>query len=440
MNTAILRLRRVRAALTVVAMMLTGLTFSVGQASADVNPLAFQIQNKATGLCLRAAVSWAPEQVDVVPCGTSDDQYFVTLNHDWLDTGAVPNGGSCLATDTHANVLSVACGADGYQFPWKYGSATGDWTTISSPVGCYLKLVSNTTPACMPGFQGDNAQWRMIKRHISHHNGTEAGNGRVKWADFDGDGKADYITVGSNGAINVWLNRGGDTGGGWQPLGQVAAGLTADPNRVRFADFDGDGVADYICINPDGSVQVYLNRGGDGHGGWQPLGQVASGMTTDLSRVRFADIDGDGRADYNVIGANGSISTYLNRGGDTGGGWANYGQIAAGGLTTDPNRVRLADIDGDGKADYSAVGANGSIVAYRNLGGDTGGGWANYGQIAAGTGTTIDPNAVVLADFTGDFKADYLTTNPNNSVSAYRNDGGDGRGGWTSLGQVAAGA
>ncbi|WP_037903388.1 FG-GAP repeat domain-containing protein, partial [Streptomyces sp. NRRL S-350] len=68
-----------------------------------------------------------------------------------------------------------------------------------------------------------------------------------------------------------------------------------DSSRVRFADWDGDGKADYILVNPGGSVRVYLNTGGDGHGTWQDIGQVASGLTTDASRVRFADIDGDGR-------------------------------------------------------------------------------------------------------------------------------------------------
>ncbi|MBD0688812.1 hypothetical protein BG452_05300 [Streptomyces sp. CBMA123] len=415
-------------------MLPTGLSFSVGQATAQPY-YAFEIQNQATGLCLQGSPTWEVAQLEIAPCGSSPDQWFgVQAQNQLKDLSA---GGSCLATDTHANALSVACGTHDYNTAWMFGSTTGDWTTISSPNGCFLKLLNGQTLTCMPGFQGSNAQWRMIRTQPNHHNGTEAGTGRVKWADFDGDGRADYITIGSTGAVNVWLNNGGDTGGGWTSFGQVATGLTSDTSRVRFADFDGDGRADYICINPDGSVHVYLNRGGDGHGGWQDLGIVATGLTTDASRVRFADIDGDGRADYNVINPNGSVVTYLNRGGDTGAGWVNYGQIASG-LTTDPSRVRLADIDGDGRADYSAIGGNGSVVTYLNRGGDGHGGWTNYGQIA--TGTTSDQNAVTLADFTGDGRSDYVTTNPNGSVNVYRNDGGDGHGGWTNLGQVATGA
>lgn len=281
------------------------------------------------------------------------------------------------------------------------------------------------------------AHGELVGGTRSSRAGSEAGAGRVRWADFDGDGRADYVIVNPDGSVRVFLDNGGDGHGGWSDIGQVATGLTADGSRVRFADFDGDGRADYILINPDGSVRVFLNKGGDGHGGWQDIGQVAIGLTTDASRVRFADIDGDGRADYNLIDANGAVHTYLNRGGDTGGGWTDYGQIATG-MTSDVSRVRLADIDGDGRADYSAINPNGSIATYLNNGGDNHGGWTNYGQIAIGT--TTDQNAVVLADITGDGRADYLVTGAGGVVNAYRNDGGDGHGAWTDYGQIAAGA
>ncbi|MEU6239440.1 GDSL-type esterase/lipase family protein, partial [Kitasatospora sp. NPDC047058] len=95
--------------------------------------------------------------------------------------------------------------------------------------------------------------------------GNEAGgSGRVRFADFDGDGRPDYITIADDGAVKVWLNHGGDPAGsgGWQGIGQVATGVTTDRERVRLADFNGDGKADYIVVNPDGAVNVWLNHGG----------------------------------------------------------------------------------------------------------------------------------------------------------------------------------
>ncbi|WP_030248400.1 FG-GAP repeat domain-containing protein, partial [Streptomyces sp. NRRL S-350] len=91
--------------------------------------------------------------------------------------------------------------------------------------------------------------------------------------------------------------------------------------------------------------------------------QIASGLTGDLSRIRLADINGDGRADYSVINPNGSVNTYVNNGGDGHGGWTNYGQTATG-LTTNQNAVVLADITGDGRADYLLTNSGGSVNAY----------------------------------------------------------------------------
>ncbi|WP_344469886.1 SGNH/GDSL hydrolase family protein, partial [Kitasatospora kazusensis] len=42
-----------------------------------------------------------------------------------------------------------------------------------------------------------------------NHAGTESGGaGRVRWADWDGDGKADYIILGDDGSVHVYLNKG----------------------------------------------------------------------------------------------------------------------------------------------------------------------------------------------------------------------------------------
>jgi lysophospholipase L1-like esterase len=268
--------------------------------------------------------------------------------------------------------------------------------------------------------------------------GTESGTtGKVRWGDFDGDGRADYLTVGSTGAVSVYLNRGGDGHGGWSVLGQVATGRTTDASRVRFADFDGDGKVDYLLLGTDGAVSVWLNRGGDGHGGWLPMGQVATGQTTDASRVRFADFDGDGKTDYALLGTDGAVSVWLNRGGDGHGGWSVLGQVATG-QTTDASRVRFGDLDGDGRADYSVIEPDGTVQAFLNRGGDGYGGWIPYGQVAGGL--TTDAGQVSFADFTGDGSADYVLGDPaTNGATVYAWNGGDGHGNWLDLGPVASG-
>ncbi|WP_328622178.1 FG-GAP-like repeat-containing protein [Streptomyces sp. NBC_00354] len=272
--------------------------------------------------------------------------------------------------------------------------------------------------------------------------GTESGGtGSIRWADFDGDGRADQLTIGEGGEVRATLNRGGEGVGTWQDIGRIATGITTDRTRVRFADFDGDGRADYLYIAPNGNVTAYLNQGGDvgGPNGWKSIGRIAWGTTTAHEQVRFADQDGDGRADYWVIADNGSVNVHLNRGGDPSGagGWADLGQIATG-TTTDRTRVRLGDFDGDGRADYWTVNPGGSVTTYLNRGGDRHGGWKPLGQTASGV--TPDHSRVQLADLTGDTHADYLLQQPDGTTVYAFNGGDPGAGGWTELGGVPSGS
>ncbi|MER5935228.1 FG-GAP-like repeat-containing protein [Streptomyces sp. NPDC002054] len=269
--------------------------------------------------------------------------------------------------------------------------------------------------------------------------GTESGGtDGVRWADFDGDGRTDWLTIADSGEVRVRLNRGGEGVGTWQDIGRVATGVTTDRTRVRLADFDGDGRADYLYIAPDGGVTAYLNRGGDviGANGWELTGKVAWGTTRAHQQVRFADFDGDGRADYATIADGGAVNVHLNRGGDPAGagGWIGIGQVATG-TTTDRTRVRLADFDGDGRADYWTVNPNGSVTTYVNRGGDGHGGWRYVGQTASGV--TDDHTRVLLADLTADTRADYLMQAHDGGTTVYAFNGGDPNpAGWTHLGTI----
>ncbi|WP_380282170.1 FG-GAP-like repeat-containing protein [Kitasatospora purpeofusca] len=267
-----------------------------------------------------------------------------------------------------------------------------------------------------------------------HNNAADesGGTGKLRYADFDGDHRADAITIADNGAISVKLNNGGDGHGGWISLGQVTGGVTTDRTKVRFADFDGDGRADYIVFN-GGAVNVWLNNGGDGHGGWIHYGQVTTGATSDPDQVRFADFTGDGKADYIITQAGGNVGVFQNNGGDGHGGWSDLGQVA-GGVTDDRSRIRWADVDGDGKADYNIINLDGAVTTYINKGGDGHGGWYLRPRII--TGTTTDQNLVNFADVNGDNRVDYLVTN--GPTTARLSNGGDdfATPGWIDWGQI----
>ena len=63
---------------------------------------------------------------------------------------------------------------------------------------------------------------------------------------------------------------------------------------VRFADLTGDGKADYLCIEKSGLVTGYLNQGmtSSGQMTFEDVGQVKLATNYDRQNVRFNDFNG----------------------------------------------------------------------------------------------------------------------------------------------------
>lgn len=81
----------------------------------------------------------------------------------------------------------------------------------------------------------------------------------VQFADLNGDGRAEYLYVGATGEVTAFLNLGGPSSNpaevSWEPQGVISpSGLPASFQRsgVAFADIDGDGKADYLYIHAVG--------------------------------------------------------------------------------------------------------------------------------------------------------------------------------------------
>lgn len=173
-----------------------------------------------------------------------------------------------------------------------------------------------------------------------------------------GDGKADYLWVNPDtGELTCWIN---NYPGLYSPAGTNQApriGIIADGagpgNQVFFADMNGNGKADYLVVDPNtGSVTVYWNEGPDptAENGWRfnPGGIIATGVEhANLATLRFADTNGDGRADYVVAGVDGSLVNYINEGqpGDYHVTFINQSGIATG-AEQDLSRLTLDDVDG----------------------------------------------------------------------------------------------
>ncbi|MEH6373453.1 FG-GAP-like repeat-containing protein [Streptomyces sp. KLMMK] len=203
--------------------------------------------------------------------------------------------------------------------------------------------------------------------------------------DINGDGAADYLVVHENGSVKAWINKGGDGRGGWEGFGTFATGVGEPGDKVRFADINADGKADYLTLQDDGVVRAWINNGGTGHGGWHEQGAFALAIGEPGDRVRFADINGDGKADYLALQDDGVVKAWINNGGTGHGGWEEFGTFATG-VGEPGDKVRFADINADGKADYLTLQDNGAVKAWINNGGTGHGGWLGIGNIATGIG------------------------------------------------------
>ncbi|KAF1955835.1 SGNH hydrolase [Byssothecium circinans] len=216
----------------------------------------------------------------------------------------------------------------------------------------------------------------------------------VRLADMDGDGRDDYF---ADGGVN-WINK-----------GEIATGL-GEAVGVMFADINGDGRDDYLWISPEGLVTAYINGGEKKGGGWlwTSLGQIAGeGTGATRETTRFADIDGDGKADYMVVGKEGSLNAWLNFGYGDKPDWYPLGIIATG--IGDAAGVQLVDLNNDGRADYVWLDKDGAAKAYINNRGGSGGlapDWINAGSIATGVGAKREE--LRFADLNGDGKKDYV--------------------------------
>ena len=194
---------------------------------------------------------------------------------------------------------------------------------------------------------------------------------KVRLADFNGDGKADIFAT----YDGHWHLSYGSTG-----RAQKINKASATVNNLRLADFNGDRKGDVFAT---WGGQWYVSYGGTGS--WQRINT----SNTTVDKVRLADLNGDGKAD--VFSAWGG-HWYVSYGGTSG-----WQRINTSNTTVD--KVRLADLNGDGKADVFSAWGGHWYVSY--------GGTGKWQEINR-TGATVDK--LRFADINGDGKTDALAT------------------------------
>ena len=140
--------------------------------------------------------------------------------------------------------------------------------------------------------------------------------------DFSGDGKPDVLARRTDGVLLMYRGNGA---GGWltgagEPIGSGWQSFTA---LVPGGDFSGDGRPDVLARRGDGTLLLYR---GDGAGGWitgtgEPIG---SGWGPFTALASGGDFSGDGRADILARQSDGTLLLY--RGDGAGGFVAGTGE------------------------------------------------------------------------------------------------------------------
>jgi RHS repeat-associated protein len=235
--------------------------------------------------------------------------------------------------------------------------------------------------------------------------GGANGRGRVELVDWNGDGLPDVIEFGTSGLARVWPN---DAGTWARPISAGLVPQLAGPSaRAGLVDLDGDGVADVVRV--DRPLEGYQPRTPTGFGRpvtWRRAPAVALGDAS----CRLADLDGDGVPD--MAWSAGDAILLAHRDGD---GWEALPTVvpaSPGGPPTDlaDPHVHCVDMTGDGTPDLVRVDGRG-VTYWPYLGAGV------FGEPVAMQSPPIlpydtDPTRVLLVDLDGDGCADVVHLAP----------------------------
>ncbi|MBE1592371.1 GDSL-type esterase/lipase family protein [Nonomuraea angiospora] len=227
---------------------------------------------------------------------------------DWVDVGTYAPAASDASTPIDVN-------GDEVRFADLNGDGRDD----------YLLAGSDSKVEAYINFPGSGDQLRFV-RWGTVFDEESFSRDNLRFADVTGDRRDDILRVGAEGAVHVYQNM-------WDPNSPPISSESQPPDwglwlnwaggtrgssleAVRFADGDGDGRADYLQVGVDGSVHAFLNRGGGGNGSFEARYDWAHSSGYPRPYVQFADISGDGKADYLVVYDGGAVRAWLNRGGN----------------------------------------------------------------------------------------------------------------------------
>ncbi len=280
---------------------------------------------------------------------------------------------------------------------------------------------------------GTLADWTMSGRSISSSSALTAGGTQINpdatWriaatADFNGDGGADIVWRNSDGTVVDWTMSGSVIGAS----GVLAAGGTAVKPDASWSvagagDFDGDSRADLLWRNSDGTLAAWFMNGSSILStGTVTAGGAAVKPDASWSVAGIGDFNGDNRRDILWRNSSGEVAIWSMNGATIAGG----GDVTFGGAAVAPgvswNVAGIGDFNHDGNSDVLWRNSDGSLAMWL-MNGST----ISVSRSVTFGGTTITPDAswhlVEIGDFNGDNNADMVWRNDSGVLAEWLMNG-----------------
>lgn len=286
-------------------------------------------------------------------------------------------------------------------------------------------LMASSSLPFFPTFSGSNLSTSSFATKSDFTAGSNTYYSAV--GDLDNDGKTDVGVV-NNGSNTVSIFRNTSTSGSISYASKLDFSTGTSPFSAAFADLDGDGKLDMVTVNNGAnSLSVFRNTSSVGSISFASAQSFTTG--TGPQQLAAEDIDKDGKLDIVVVNTNASTVSILRSTSSTG--TISFATKSDLGTASTPYFVSVGDLTNDGKPDLAVACAGGGVVSvFRSTSTSGSVSFAAKSDFTVGT----SPRCVLIQDLNSDGKQDLAVANAgSNSVSLLRNTTSSGLVGFSSI-------